>query len=240
MVCVTQVVFSIPPSCKLGVQVVKRMLRENISPQGSLDTDKMARALLAYRNTPCKDLGVSPAQILYGRALRDHLPMPREFLVQRKEWLTMKADREKALSTKYGRIQEDLERHSHSLPPLLVGDVVQVQNQRGKDPLRWDRSGIVVESLGNQQYTVKMDGSGRVTLRNRRFLRKIEPFLPRSLVLDIIPVNHRSITEKELVTGDHEAEGTGIVVDDQVAHGDDLGLRRSTRVHQAPERYEAR
>ena len=32
---------------ELGVKVVKRMLKENISPQGSLDTDKMARALLA-------------------------------------------------------------------------------------------------------------------------------------------------------------------------------------------------
>ena len=57
---------------ELGVKVVKRMLRENISSKGELDTDKMARALLAYRNTPCKDLGVSPAQILYGRTLRDH------------------------------------------------------------------------------------------------------------------------------------------------------------------------
>ena len=37
---------------ELGVKVIKRMLRENISPQGSLNTDKMSRALLAYRNTP--------------------------------------------------------------------------------------------------------------------------------------------------------------------------------------------
>ena len=81
----------------------------------------------------------------------------------------LKAEREKALETKYCRIQEDLKRHSKPLAPLEVGAVVQVQNQRGKDPLRWDRNGTVVESLGNQQYSVKMDGSGRVSLRNRRF-----------------------------------------------------------------------
>ena len=158
---------------EFGVKVVKRKLRENVGPQGDLNTDKMARALLAYRNTPCKDLGVSPAQILYGRTLRDHLPTPKECLQQRKEWIILKADREKALATKYCSIKEDLERHSHQLPPLEVGAVVQVQNQRGKDPLRWDSSGIVVETLGNQQYSVKMDGSGRVSLRNRKFLRKI-------------------------------------------------------------------
>ena len=55
-----------------------------------------------------------------------------------------------------------------------MGDVVQVQNQTGKDALKWSRSGTVVESLGNQQSLVKMDALGRVTLRNIRFL-KIRP-----------------------------------------------------------------
>ena len=86
---------------ELGVKVVKRMLRENVGPNGDLDTDKFARALLAYRNTPCKDLGVSPSQILYGRILKDHLPIHTQNLKQRKEWLLMKEDRDRALSTKY-------------------------------------------------------------------------------------------------------------------------------------------
>lgn len=32
-----------------------------------------------------------------------------------------------------------------------------------------------METLGNRQYNVRMDGSNRVTRRNRRFLRKINP-----------------------------------------------------------------
>ena len=47
-----------------------------------------------------------------------------------------------------------------------------VQNQTGRFPKRWDRSGTIVETRDNEQYVVKMAGSGRLTLRNRRFLRK--------------------------------------------------------------------
>ena len=110
---------------KLGVKVIKRLLRENIGTNGDLDTDRFGRAILAYRNTPCKDLGQSPAQILYGRSLRDHLPVPKERLQQRKEWIMLKSEREKALSTKYGRIKEALSQHSHNLPPIPLGAVVR-------------------------------------------------------------------------------------------------------------------
>ena len=47
-----------------------------------------------------------------------------------------------------------------------------VQNQTGHSPKKWDRSGVVVETKSNDQYVVKMSGSGRLTLRNRRFLKK--------------------------------------------------------------------
>ena len=200
----------------------------------------MARALLAYINTPCKDLGVSPAQILYGRTLRDPLPTPKDCLEQRREWIMLKADREKALSTKYCRIQEDLSRHSRPLSPLPIGAVVQVQNQRGKDPFRWDRSGIVVESLGKQQYAVKMDGSGRVSLRNRQFLRKIEPFVPRQVRLDDVLMDRAD---------KHVSEGEDVEVarndnDDQVSDGNEVveddNPRRSTRIGRLPERYDSK
>ena len=210
--------------------------------QGSLDTDKLARALLAYRNTPNKDLGLSPAQILYGRVLRDHLPTPKEFLEQRKEWVILKADREKALATKYGKIQVDLNRHAHPLKPLLVGSVVQVQNQKGKDPLRWDRSGIVVENLGNQQYTVKMDGSGRVTLRNRRFLRKIEPIVTRYVTLDDVIGKHRNEDVKVGPNRELGNQAPDIGDAEQVALRDrDVEEpRRSTRESKPPMVYEAK
>ncbi len=59
---------------------------------------------------------------------------------------------------------------------LDVGTVVQVQNQAGPHKNKWDVSGTVAEALGFDSYNVRMDGSGRVTRRNRRFLRPIVPY----------------------------------------------------------------
>ena len=81
---------------------------------------------------------------------------------------------------------EALDMHARSLAPLSLGDKVFLQNQRGSHPKKWDKSGTVVE-LGNyDQYWVNVDGSGRLTLRNRRFLRK---FVPPSLTIGD-PLSH--------------------------------------------------
>ena len=39
---------------ELGVKVTKRMLRDNMGPNGHLETDQVMRALITYRNTPNK------------------------------------------------------------------------------------------------------------------------------------------------------------------------------------------
>ena len=49
---------------ELGVRAAKRILREN--GNGKLDTDRFLRALLTYRNTPDRDTGKSPAQVVFG------------------------------------------------------------------------------------------------------------------------------------------------------------------------------
>ena len=62
-----------------------------------------------------------------------------------------------------------------------MGDIVQIQNQKGPNALRWSKSGVVVEIRSHDQYGIRMDGSGRIMLRNRKFLRKIEPLYRRSI-----------------------------------------------------------
>ena len=54
---------------------MKRLLRDNIDHQGKLNTDAVTRAMLQLRNTPETDIGLSPAQVLLGRTLRDSLPL---------------------------------------------------------------------------------------------------------------------------------------------------------------------
>ena len=62
------------------------------------------------------------------------------------------------------------------LVPLEIGQVVLLQNQTGKNPTRWDKSGQIVEVLPFDQYRVKIDGTGRSSLRKRKFLRAITPY----------------------------------------------------------------
>ena len=63
--------------------------------------------------------------------------------------------------------------------------MVQIQNQRGVNPKRWCKSGKIVEKLEFNQYLVKVDGGGRLTRRNRRFLKKIVSTLAdKELVVD--------------------------------------------------------
>ena len=152
-----------------AVKTVKRILTTNISQSGSLDTDNVAKALLLYRNTPSPDMGVSPSELLFGRNIRDHLPAPKRF---RKEWIELADIRENTFAKRhqqtYGSTQQ------RQLPSLKVGDTVSIQNQTGNEPLRWEKTGIVSESLPHRQYRVIVDGSRRTTLRNRQFLRPIE------------------------------------------------------------------
>ena len=86
--------------------------------------------------------------------------------------------REMALARRHTTRQATLEEHTKKLDPLKLGMVVSVQNQKGNKPKRWDRSGIVVEVKEHDQYLIKMDGTGRPSLRNRQFLRPIIPYLP--------------------------------------------------------------
>ena len=79
------------------------------------------------------------------------MPETLEPLKQGREWILLKSGREEILTNKYSRMEESLSKEPQQLKPLTVGDVMQVQNQTGKDALRWNRSGVVVESLGNQQ-----------------------------------------------------------------------------------------
>ena len=50
------------------------MLRDNVGPGGSLDTDRFMSLLMQYRNTTMKDCRRSPAQIVYCRQMMDFLP----------------------------------------------------------------------------------------------------------------------------------------------------------------------
>ena len=156
--------------------------------------------MLTYRNTPDRDTGRSPAEVLFGRQLRDHLPGPVSSYIPRPEWRLLQQDREIALARRAVKSEEKLLEGTKKLPDLEVGDTVRVQNQVGERSTRWEKTGQVVETKPFDQYTIKVHGTGRLTLRNRRFLKKIVPFGDRDV-------------------GGHEAVVRG-GQDDQVQHRD--------------------
>ena len=177
---------------EVAVKTAKRLLMSNTSPTGSLDQDRFLRAMLQLRNTPDPDCNISPAQIIFGRPLRDALSFvnrlekfsnPNVRPLWRQAW----AAKEHALRSRMTRTTESLKEHSRPLRPLALGERVFLQNQQGPSPTKWDRSGTVVESPGHDQYRIKVDGSGRLTLRNRRFLRAYTPVTPSFELQPTVP-----------------------------------------------------
>ena len=165
---------------EVAVKSAKRLLRTNVGPNGSLRTDRFLRAMLQLRNTPDPDCRLSPAEIVFGRRLKDVLSFTHQLKKLRgshvrPSWKDAWSRKELALRKRLTRWQESANEHSKPLTVLNVGDKCFIQNQHGAHQRRWDRSGVVVEVLPYHQYLLKVDGSGRLTRRNRRFLRQYQP-----------------------------------------------------------------
>ena len=159
---------------EVGVKSAKRIIRENVTPQGSLNSDLFARALLMHRNLPDPVSKVSPAQIVFGRSLRDHIPKAN--YTPCTHWKELAAKREECFIKRHYLRGEKLDCNARKLKDLVLGDHVYVQDQTGQTPRKWNKSGVILESLPHNSYLVKIDGSNKVTKRNRQFLRSFVPF----------------------------------------------------------------
>ena len=60
---------------EVGVKTVKRLTINNTGPGGNLDVDTFQKAMLQYRNTPDKDTKLSPAMCIFGRPVKDLIPI---------------------------------------------------------------------------------------------------------------------------------------------------------------------
>ena len=124
-------------------------------------------AILQYLNTPLRGTDKSPAQLATGRQLRDGVPTARSKLLVDQQWgYTLRA-RERQM-TRHNATVRERQGDVRTLRALRAGERVMVQDQQSR---LWNRTGTVIESRGSRQYTVRLDGSGRVTMRTRRHLR---------------------------------------------------------------------
>ena len=234
-----------------GVKSLKRMMQGNIGPKGSLHTDNIAKALLQYRNTPLRDINKSPAELALGRELRDTLPLPQKRYEINPHWARMIRDRERSMSQRNDEMKQKYDEHAKPLSELSKGDKVLCQNTRSK---KWDRSGVIMEVGKFRQYTVKMDGSGRLSHRNRRHLQKIQktipviphvPSAPNTNANNDTPIEDtgnnvpqyfHNNTQEQSVTTDTPITCIDNTTSPASAE-DNLVLRRSRRTHREPNRY---
>ena len=113
---------------EVGVKSAKRLVRDNIHADGSLDNDRFARAILTHRNNPCPTSGLSPTQILFGRVLRDVLPIQPGKFSPRQEWRLSADQRVATFAKRHLLKHEQLQQGTKQLPPLLLRDHVAVQD----------------------------------------------------------------------------------------------------------------
>jgi len=137
--------------------------------RNSVNWDKLSRSLLLYRNTPSRKDGLSPAQKLLGQPVQDHLPAHRRSFAP--EWQQSSTDTDQKADNTQQMEQMYYDQHAKELTKLHIGNRVAVQNPISK---MWDIYGTVVALGPHRRYFVKTH-SGRVLVRNRRFLRKRNP-----------------------------------------------------------------
>ena len=171
---------------EVAVKTAKRILLGNIDSTGEVDTEAVTRALLAHRNTPTQKDRMSPSELLFGHKIKDHLP--NRFRKLRADWRKAREIREIKNAERCPPLEKEPGR---LLKPLSVGDRVAVQNQTGNKPNKWHNTGRIVQVLPFRKYMVVMDGSRRITARNRRFLRKLPAatkLIPEEIIRMMPPI----------------------------------------------------
>ena len=180
---------------ELGVKTAKRLLRTNANVDGSIDNDKVACAVLQYHNTPLQDGPMSPAQLLFGRALSDFLPVNPKMYRLHPYWTQQIQTNRR---NRCHRLKKTASRYNFGttkLKPLQVGQAIVVQNMVSK---RWDRYGTILKVLPHRKYLLRLRDTGNTTSRNRRFLK---PAHPMGRVM--YPLSGPSVSTKRATNPEH-------------------------------------
>lgn len=163
-------------NCRAKVGV-KRMIVGNTGPNGELDTNAFQRAMLIYRNTSDPETDFSPAMCIFGQLTRSTIPILPGKYQPHPTWQDTLQKREEAFRIRHFKIAERLLLGTRLIAPLRFREHICIQNQVGPNPRKWDKTGVVIKVKQHNQYMVRVDGSGRVTLHNRKLLRKFVPVI---------------------------------------------------------------
>ena len=139
---------------------------------GNLDIESFARRLLEWRNTPNAN-GKSPAQLLLGR------PLSSFILTHRRDFDGAWTTRSDSAGTVHGEQLPPSPRTSgRILPNPSLGTHVDIHDPTSQ---LWTRRGVIVGIGTHRDYKYDNRGllpSGRISWRNRRYLRPRIPAIP--------------------------------------------------------------
>ena len=87
---------------EVGVKTSKRLIADNTGRNGELNTD----AILQHRYTPDPDTKLSPAMCLFGRPIKDFIPILPGRYKPHLTWQETLGAREEALRNRHMKAQE--------------------------------------------------------------------------------------------------------------------------------------
>ncbi|KAG0723661.1 hypothetical protein GWK47_042256 [Chionoecetes opilio] len=144
---------------------------EELSCDGGTNlTSQESRGFLDTWRVRLRGSEASPAQLVTGRQLRDAIPVDASLYEVSERWAWLLRERERAMARSGDSAASRHDQTAHNLEPLTPGLRTRILNPGSG---RWDRAGIVLETTAPRQYLVRLDGSGRTTIRNRRHLRPL-------------------------------------------------------------------
>ena len=236
---------------EVAVKSMKRLLMDNTGTNGHLNTDNFLEAILQYRNTPDAATGISPARYVFHRPIRDFLPDIS--IAKKTDWEELTRQHQEAREKSSTRNMAAMQNHTRELTPLQIGNRVFIQNQVGIHPKRWDLTGIITSVHHFDQYMVKLDHSGRETLRNRKYLKiwKTPNMAPQdrshSTLQRPIPSPREKLATTQTPDGDTPSCEGPLDEDETPTHGtaeteassnQDTQSNRPQRLRRSPERLQ--
>ena len=130
---------------KGAVKAAKRMSRDKTGPFRFFDTDKFLAALLTHRNKPDLETSMSSSDIVFGRKIKDLMPInPGQLKVNARRTEHLR-QREAVMAKRHITREKELNNHTRELKPNNVGDAVSILNGHGNKPLKWDNTGTTME-----------------------------------------------------------------------------------------------
>ena len=130
-----------------------------------MNEEKLAKAILQYRNTPNRRDNLSPAQKLFGHQIQDTLPIHRRALQDKTKMEFEQAERKALLHDEKAAAYYNV--HGKTQPDLKIGQPIVVLNERAK---LWNIYGKIVEKMSSRRYRIKTE-NGVVLTRNKKYIR---------------------------------------------------------------------